>query len=284
MKRSIAGWSFLLYMITCPLAFNGCCKISALPLLTIERDIMIRFHRSIICFVVVCSVCISLNAQQVNTQQEENKTQAKAEAEKSVKPGINKSFVNVNPQKFVERFEREGREVYDQRQQIIKALKLKPGAIVADIGAGTGLFTRLFSPAVGSKGRVYAVDISENFIKHIRLSCKEKGMKNVTGIVCAQDDVKLAPQSIDIAFVCATYHHFEYPNKTLTSIHRALRPKGKLIVIDFDRKKGVSSEWILKHVRAGKKTVLKEILSNKFKLVEEKKLFKKNYFLQFVKE
>ncbi|VAX36551.1 hypothetical protein MNBD_PLANCTO02-966 [hydrothermal vent metagenome] len=237
---------------------------------------MIRF-RCFFCFAFFCSVCVSLNAQQ-------EKKETKTKVEKSVKPGINKSFVNVNPQKFVERFEREGREVYDQREQIIKAIKLKPGTKIADIGAGTGLFTRLFSPAVGQKGHVYAVDISKNFIKHITLSCKEKGMENVTGIVCVQDDVKLAPQSIDVAFVCATYHHFEYPNKTLTSIHRALRPQGKLIVIDFDRKKNVSSEWILKHVRAGKKTVLKEILSNKFKLVEEKKLFKKNYFLQFVKE
>ncbi len=212
-----------------------------------------------------------------------NHTYAEKKTVKSVNPGINKSFINADPEKFVERFEKEGREVYDKRQEIVKAIGLKPGTKIADIGAGTGLFTRLFSPVVGEKGEVFAVDISENFIKHIDLSCRSEGFKNVFGIVCAQDNVKLPRKSIDIAFVCATYHHFEYPDKTLETIHRALRPGGKLIVIDFNRKKGVSSEWILKHVRAGKETVKKEILSNKFKLIEEKKLFKENYYLHFVK-
>ena len=73
--------------------------------------------------------------------------------EKSVKPGINKAFQNPNVEKFIGLFEREGRDAYDHRHEIIKACKLKPGMVVADIGAGTGLFTRMFSPVVGAKGR-----------------------------------------------------------------------------------------------------------------------------------
>lgn len=88
--------------------------------------------------------------------------------EKSVRPGINDSFRNPKPQEFVERFEIESREVFHQRQRIVDAGQIEPGQTVADIGAGTGLFTRMFSEAVGEKGRVMAVDIAKEFLNHIR--------------------------------------------------------------------------------------------------------------------
>src|SRR5262245_58705867 len=76
--------------------------------------------------------------------------------EKSVKPGINKPFEKPDPQDFVERFEREGREVFDKRDEIVAACEIPPGSAVADIGAGTGLFTRMFASAVSPRGHVYA--------------------------------------------------------------------------------------------------------------------------------
>src|SRR5690606_27412375 len=82
-----------------------------------------------------------------------------AAQEKSVNPGINKSFENPNVEEFVQRFERDGRDAYDHRHEVLKACRLKPGMAVADVGAGTGLFTRMFAKAVGREGKVYAVDI-----------------------------------------------------------------------------------------------------------------------------
>src|SRR5262249_19900801 len=79
--------------------------------------------------------------------------------EKSVRPGINKPFENPDVPGFVKTFETESREIYAKRNEIVTTCKLKPGMVVADIGAGTGLFTRLFAPLVGSTGKVYAVDI-----------------------------------------------------------------------------------------------------------------------------
>lgn len=206
-----------------------------------------------------------------------------AAQEKSVRPGINDSFKNPDVGKFVERFEREGREVYDKRDRIVQLLGLKAGTSVADIGAGTGIFTNKFSTAVGKSGRVYAVDIAKEFIDHIEKQCRKQGIENVVGVVCRQDSVTLPKKSIDVAFACDTYHHFEFPQKTLHSIHEALRPGGELIVIDFERIEGVSSEWILGHVRAGKETVEKEVESAGFQLVREEKLLKDNYFLRFRK-
>ena len=84
--------------------------------------------------------------------------------EKSVNPGINKSFQNPSVEKFTERFEKEGREVYDKREKIVEALKIKSGMTVADVGAGTGLFSRLIAPKVGKDGKLYSVDIAKSFV------------------------------------------------------------------------------------------------------------------------
>lgn len=203
--------------------------------------------------------------------------------ETSVRPGINKPFENPDVKEFVGKFEVESREVFVKRKDIVAAYKLKPGMAVADIGAGTGLFTRLFAKEVGPSGKVYAVDISKNFVEHILKTCKEEGLKNVVGVVCRPDSVELPPQSVDLAFICDTYHHFEFPFKTLASIHRALRPGGRMVVVDFKRIPGVSSEWVLNHVRAGQETVTKEILSCGFRVVEEPKVLKENYYLVFEK-
>ena len=203
--------------------------------------------------------------------------------EQSVNPGINKSFVDPDPRKFVERFEKEGREVYDNREKIIDELGLTPGMAVADVGAGTGLFTRLIAPAVGEQGKVYAVDIARAFVTHTLLSCRARGFTQVEGIVCTADDAKLPAHSVDVIFICDTYHHFEYPQKTMASLHRALKAGGRLFVLDFERIEGVSSDWILGHVRAGKEDFQAEIEAAGFTLVEERDLFEQNYFLCFRK-
>jgi predicted methyltransferase len=199
--------------------------------------------------------------------------------EKSVRPGINQPFENPDVKEFVGKFEVESREVYAQRQEIVAACKLKPGMAVADIGAGTGLFTRLFASAVGPHGKVYAVDIASRFIRHIEKTCKQQGLTNVVGVVRQPDSVGLAPNSIDLAFICDTYHHFEFPYRTMASVHRALRPGGQLVLIDFHRIEGKSPNWVLGHVRAGQEVFTREIVSAGFKVVGEEKFLKDNYYL-----
>ena len=102
---------------------------------------------------------------------------------KSINPGINRSYENPDVKKYIGRFEQEGRDVYDHRHAVVKACNMKPGATVADIGAGTGLFTRMFSPLVGAQGRIYAVDISEKFVKHIEKTAEKDGLTNITGVI-----------------------------------------------------------------------------------------------------
>ena len=202
--------------------------------------------------------------------------------EQSVRPGINDSFETPDVQQFVERFEREGREVYDKRQELVAACQIENGMIVADVGAGTGLFTRLFAEAVGEKGKVYAVDISDEFIEKINRQSDEAETVNIEGIVCAADDAKLPPNTSDVVYICDTYHHFEFPFKTMASIYKALKPGGRVILIDFVREEGVSSDWILNHVRASQETVREEIESVGFRFVRERSdLLKENYWMVF---
>lgn len=203
--------------------------------------------------------------------------------EQSVRPGINSYYQNPDWQQWVNTFERPGREVYDKRAAIVAASGVSPGMSVADIGAGTGLFTRLFADRVGPDGRVYAVDISSTFVENILRSADGLGYDNVVGVVNSARDVALDAEVLDLAFLVDTYHHFEYPASMLASIHKALRPGGRLIVIDFRRDPRFSSRWVMGHVRAGRETVIEEISRAGFRLIDDKPLLRTNYFLEFRK-
>jgi predicted methyltransferase len=203
--------------------------------------------------------------------------------EQSVRPGINRHFEDPDWQRWVNTFERPGREVYDRRHVIVAASRVRPGMDIADIGAGTGFFTRLFAPAVEPGGTVYAIDISRTFIDNILRTSREQGLSNVEGIVNPPDDIALPANSIDLAFITDTYHHFEYPKPTLASIHRALRSDGRVIIIDFRRDPRISSKWVMGHVRGNKAQVIQEMRAAGFRLVDDKPLMRSNYFLEFVK-
>jgi predicted methyltransferase len=208
-----------------------------------------------------------------------------AKTEASVKPDINAEFLkpSLNLTQWVERFEREGREIYTEREKIVAAAKVRAGMTVADIGAGTGLFTPLFSQAVGPKGKVYAVDIAKDFLTHIDERAAAAGLKNVRTVLCTERSVELPPDSIDLAFICDTYHHFEYPRSTMASLHRALRANGEVVLVDFKRVPGQSSDWILNHVRAGQEVFTAEIEAAGFKQTEQIDRLKDNYVLRFRK-
>src|SRR5262245_32292482 len=116
--------------------------------------------------------------------------------DKSVKPGINDPFKDPDLKKFLATFEGESREIFSSRDKIVKACKLEQGQAVADVGAGTGLFTRLFAAQVGNKGKVYAVDIAQKFLDHIARTSKDAKLANVATVKCDQFSTKLKPDSV----------------------------------------------------------------------------------------
>jgi len=202
-------------------------------------------------------------------------------AEAGASPAINAPYEDPEFSQWVEAFERPGREVFDRRQDIVAASGVRPGIAVADVGAGTGLFSRLFATAVGPKGKVYAVDISKNFVDNILRTAREQGLSNVEGIVNTQNSTGLPASSVDLVFICDTYHHFEHPGAMLASIHQALRAGGTLVIIDFRRIAGTSSAWVMNHVRADKETVIREVEAAGFRLRKDDLLLHDNYYLRF---
>jgi len=201
--------------------------------------------------------------------------------EQSVRPGINDAYRQPDFSTWVERFEHEGREVYDKRMQIVEAIRLQEGMNIADVGAGTGLFSKLFAPAIGNRGKVYAEDISEDFIRNIARIAKESGLNNLVTVLGTDKEVRLPANSMDRVFVCDTYHHFEFPQDMLASIHKAMKADAQLIVVDFIKDPAISSDWVMRHVRADKKTVIKEIEAAGFQLTREETFLRSNYFLVF---
>ena len=185
---------------------------------------------------------------------------------------MNKEFAatDVDVQHFIKQFESDSRDIYVQREAIVRAVRLRPGDAVADVGAGTGLFTLLFAERVGKKGTVYAVDISPAFLKYIAERASQRGYQRVVRTVLdTQASTGLPPNSIDVAFLCDTYHHFEHPEKMLASIRRALRPGGRLVLVDFDLHKD-SSEFVKRRARAPKEVYFREIAAAGFRLIDEK--------------
>ncbi|MGE0141974.1 MAG: class I SAM-dependent methyltransferase [Planctomycetota bacterium] len=211
-------------------------------------------------------------------------TQA-AREESSVKPGINQQFLEAkDAASFAQRFETESREIFSQRDQIVAAIGLKPGQSVADVGAGTGLFLESFATAVGSSGKVYAVDLAPAMVAWIGQRIRKEGWTNVSPVRCSERSVELPPDSVDVMFVCDTYHHFEYPQSTLATMFAALRSGGELVIVDFHRIEGTTRTWILEHVRAGEDVVRREIETAGFQFVESRHdLLVENWFARYRK-
>ena len=202
----------------------------------------------------------------------------------SVKPGINDKFLDpkLNVEEWTKKFETESREIFHQREKIVAAAGLKPGMTMADIGAGTGLFTLHFAQAVGADGKVFAVEIAKNFLEHIKARASKASASNVQTILCTERSVELPEASIDLAFICDAYHHFEFPSASLATLHKAIKPGGELVLIDFKRIPGESSDFIMGHVRAGQEVFEAEVIVAGFEKVDEvKDLLKENYFVKF---
>ncbi|MCC6909240.1 MAG: methyltransferase domain-containing protein [Phycisphaerales bacterium] len=207
------------------------------------------------------------------------------EQEQSVKPGINDRWKSDDIAPLVETLDDEGREIFSQREKIAALVGPRKGSVVADIGAGSGFMAELFAGLVGEAGKVYAVDINAGLMERLAKDAADKGINNIETVVCGERSVDLPANSVDLMFICDTYHHFEYPVSTMRSIYEALRPGGQLVVVDFYRIEGESSEWILGHVRAGEEVFTQEIVDAGFELVNQHypPYLPQNYVLRFRK-
>ena len=202
----------------------------------------------------------------------------------SAKPGINDTWKSSNIDPLVAMLESESREIYHEREKLAALVGLRTGMSVADVGAGSGFMVELFARAVGPEGRAYAVDINAKLLDRIAQHAQKQGLKNLKTILATDDSAELPANSVDVVFICDTYHHFEYPQKTMASIRRALRRGGELVIVEF-KMEGATGERMRNHVRAGQEVFTKEIQAAGFEWVRTHDVpwLTENYILRFRK-
>jgi len=140
------------------------------------------------------------------------------------------------PEEYVKLLEGAERVERMQVPRVVDALQLKPGMKVADLGSGSGLFTRPIAKAISPGGVVYAVDIDPALLKIVGRSARDAGLTNVEAVVAAPEDPRL-PQPVDLIFICDTLHHISEQGAYMKTLRKHVRSGGAVVVIDF------SEEW-----------------------------------------
>lgn len=129
--------------------------------------------------------------------------------------------------------ERPEREEEEAPSRALDALDLKPGMVVADIGAGSGYYASRMAKRVGPAGRVYATDIQQGMIDLLERRIRSEGLGNVTAVLGGMDDPKLPPNSIDLAIMVDVYHELQQPQLFLQRLKPTFKPGGRLVLVEF---------------------------------------------------
>lgn len=161
------------------------------------------------------------------------KVQKKHHVQASGKVYMGRPIAEVMGAGGVDWLERDEREEEERLSLLIKALDLKPGMKVADIGAGSGTISRLMAPRVLPKGTVFAVDIQKEMLAALTQKAKKDGILNITPILGHVDRSELPPQSVDLAIMVDVYHELSHPYEMMKDLSRILKPGGILALVEY---------------------------------------------------
>src|SRR5262245_18931142 len=187
--------------------------------------------------------------------------------------------LHKDPKAYIEMLEDPKRDAYQKPQEVLMALGLKEGEVVADIGAGSGYFAFRFAGRVGDTGRVYAVDISPDMVLHMNRRIRDLGLKNVVTVLSAGDDPLLLDGSIDRFFICDTWHHVENQAKYLGLMKNMLKPGGQVIMIDFHKKELPVGPPL--EMKIAREDLVRQMEAHGFRLIKEHTFLPYQYFLVF---
>jgi len=140
-----------------------------------------------------------------------------------------------DPKAYIAMLENPARDAYQKPDEVVRALALKPGETVADIGSGSGYFTLRLAAAVGDTGRVYGVDIDPEMIRHLNRRVRDAGVRNVQTVLSEPDDPLLPDASVDRFVIVDTWHHIDERVRYLAKVARGLKPGGRVAVVDFKK-------------------------------------------------
>jgi len=164
--------------------------------------------------------------------------------------------------------EREGREDEQRPAEIFRAMGLKDGDVVADLGCGTGWFARRMARVVAPRGTVYAEDIQPEMLELLRQHVEAEGVKGVVPVLGTETDPKLPAGGLDWILMVDVYHEFQKPELMLEAIRRSLKPTGKVALIEY-RLEGTTASHIRTEHRMSVEQVLAEWQPAGFRLVKQ---------------
>ncbi|MEQ1948646.1 MAG: class I SAM-dependent methyltransferase, partial [Bryobacteraceae bacterium] len=154
------------------------------------------------------------------------------------------------------------------------------GMTVADVGTGVGYMIPYLSKAIGPTGKVLAEDIQTDFVDQVKARIASEKLTNVTPILGTETDPKLPAGSADVELVLDVYHHFDFPEKMLAAFKAALKPNGRLIIIEYYQDQVAPG-----HIRLDAAGVTKEIESNGFQLRSKTdRITERQFMLTFTKK
>jgi ubiquinone/menaquinone biosynthesis C-methylase UbiE len=162
---------------------------------------------------------------------------------------------------------RESRDNEERPDLLIEALDLRPGMVVADVGAGNGFHALRMAERIGPQGRVLAVEIQQEMIDELETRAREAGVENVETILGAVDDPRLPDGGVDLVLMVDVYHELSHPEEVLAAVRRSLKPGGRMVLVEFraeDPEVPIKPEH-----KMSKRQIMKEIPPNGFNLVEE---------------
>ena len=179
--------------------------------------------------------------------------------------------------------ERETRDEEEQPYEVIKTMGLENGDVVADIGAGSGYFSRKMAKAVAPDGKVYAVDIQPEMIEYLTEAAKGEGVENIEPVLGETADPKLPAASIDWMLLTDVYHEFQQPEPMLAKMREALKPDGRIALIEY-RLLGQTAQHIRIEHRMSIEQVKAEWEPAGFELVEIHEFLPAQHFFIFKKD
>ncbi len=179
-------------------------------------------------------------------------------------------------EKWAQVFDDPQRDAWQKPHEVIQALALKPDAVVADIGSGTGYFSARFAHMV-PKGRVYGVDTEPDMVKYLAGRAKREGLNNITAVAGAPNDPRL-PEKADLIIMVDVFHHVEDRERYFRKLRESLKPGGRIAIIDFRMD---SPDGPPKSARIAPDRVKTELNGAGYALVQEHTFLPKQYFLVF---